>query len=104
MANNPMKIRASAQGEVVDVRVLIGHIMETGQRKDSSGKIVPAHFIQSVKVTNNGKPVLMAQWGPAVSKDPVFGFKFKGGKPGDKIAVTWTDNHGDTQTQEATIS
>jgi sulfur-oxidizing protein SoxZ len=104
MANNLMKIRATAQGDTVDVRILIGHVMETGQRKDSAGKVVPAHFIQSVKVTHNGKPVLSAMWGPAVSKDPVFGFKFKGGKAGDKIAVTWVDNRGETQTQEATIA
>ena len=82
----------------------MSHIMETGQRKDASGNIVPAHFIQNVTVTSNGKTVLSAQWGPAVSKDPFMSFKFKGAKKGDKVAVTWTDNKGDSRTDEATIA
>lgn len=101
---NPMRIRATEAGGVVEVKVLMSHIMETGQRKDASGNIVPAHFIQNVTVTSNGKTVLAAQWGPAVSKDPFMSFKFKGAKKGDKVAVTWTDNKGDSRTDEATIA
>ncbi|VVE06775.1 SoxZ [Pandoraea horticolens] len=101
---NPMRIRATEAGGVVEVKVLMSHIMETGQRKDASGNIVPAHFIQTVAVTCNGKTVLTAEWGPAVSKDPFMSFKFKGGKKGDKVTVTWTDNKGDSRTDEATIA
>lgn len=101
---NPMRIRATEAGGVVEVKVLMSHIMETGQRKDASGNIVPAHFIQTVTVTCNGKTVLTAEWGPAVSKDPFMSFKFKGGKKGDKVTVTWTDNKGDSRTDEATIA
>ncbi len=101
---NPMRIRATEAGGVVEVKVLMSHIMETGQRKDAPGNIVPAHFIQNVTVTSNGKTVLSAQWGPAVSKDPFMSFKFKGAKKGDKVAVTWTDNKGDSRTDEATIA
>ncbi|VVE31799.1 SoxZ [Pandoraea morbifera] len=101
---NPMRIRATEAGGVVEVKVLMSHIMETGQRKDASGNIVPAHFIQNVTVTSNGKTVLSAQWGPAVSKDPFMSFKFKGAKKGDKVSVTWTDNKGDSRTDEATIA
>ncbi|EON11791.1 MULTISPECIES: thiosulfate oxidation carrier complex protein SoxZ [Pandoraea] len=101
---NPMRIRATEAGGVVEVKVLMSHIMETGQRKDASGNIVPAHFIQTVMVTCNGKTVLTAEWGPAVSKDPFMSFKFKGGKKGDKVTVTWTDNKGDSRTDEATIA
>ena len=53
----PMKIRATSKGDVADVRVLIAHPMETGQRKDAKGEIVPLHFIQSIVVTHNGKTV-----------------------------------------------
>ncbi|VVD82115.1 SoxZ [Pandoraea communis] len=101
---NPMRIRATEAGGVVEVKVLMSHIMETGQRKDASGNIVPAHFIQTVMVTCNGKTVLTAEWGPAVSKDPFMSFKFKGGKKGDKVTVTWTDNKGDSRTDEAAIA
>ncbi|MFN6169068.1 MAG: thiosulfate oxidation carrier complex protein SoxZ, partial [Burkholderiales bacterium] len=64
---DPMRIRAQMAGNMVDVRVLMAHEMETGQRRDSAGKTVPAWFIQSVTATCNGKTVLSAQWGPAVS-------------------------------------
>jgi sulfur-oxidizing protein SoxZ len=101
---DPMRIRANMAGDKVEVRVLMAHEMETGQRKDASGNLVPAHFIQNVSVTHNGKTVLSAQWGPAVAKNPFLHFRFKGGKPGDKIAITWIDNKGDKRTDEAAIA
>jgi len=101
---DPMKIRASMSGDKVEVKVLMSHEMETGQRKDSKGAAIPAHFIQQVTATHNGKVVLSAQWGPAVSKNPFLSFKFAGGKPGEKVSVTWTDNKGEKRTDEATIS
>ncbi len=101
---DPMKIRASVLGDKVVVKVLMAHEMETGQRKDSAGKTVPAWFIQNVTATHNGKTVLSAQWGPAVSKNPFLEFRFTGGKAGEKVVVTWTDNKGDKRSDEATIS
>ena len=101
---DPMKIRAKMEGDKVDVRVLMAHEMETGQRKDAKGALVPAWFIQNVTATHNGRTVLSAEWGPAVSKNPFLAFKFSGGKVGDKVTITWTDNKGDKRTDEATIS
>ena len=101
---DPMKIRAAMSGDKVEVKVLMSHEMETGQRKDYKGAAIPAHFIQSVTATHNGKVVLSAEWGPAVSKNPFLSFKFSGGKPGDKVSITWTDNKGEKRTDEATIS
>ena len=101
---DPMKIRAAMSGDKVEVKVLMSHEMETGQRKDSKGAAIPAHFIQQVTATHNGKVVLAAQWGPAVSKNPFLSFKFAGGKPGEKVSITWTDNKGEKRTDEATIS
>ena len=102
---DPMRIRAQLKdGGVTEVRVLMAHIMETGQRKDGSGKIVPAHHIQNVTATWNGKTVLTAQFGPAVSQNHVMNFSFKGGAKGDKVSVSWSDNKGDKRTDEATIS
>jgi sulfur-oxidizing protein SoxZ len=100
---DPMRIRANVAGDKVEVRVLMAHEMETGQRRDASGNVVPAHFIQNVSVTHNGKTVLAAQWGPAISKNPFLHFRFKGGRPGEKISVTWVDNKGEKRTDEATI-
>ena len=100
---DPMKIRASVVGDSTEVRVLMSHEMETGQRKDAQGKVIPAWFIQNVVVAHNGKPVLNAQWGPAIAKNPFLSFKFKGGAKGDKIEITWVDNRGEKRTDEAVI-
>ena len=100
----PMRIRATLQGDVADVRILMRHPMETGQRKDAKGSIVPVHFIQSVIVAHNGRTVLDAQWSQAVSRDPFLGLRVKGAKVGDKLTVTWVDNHGDKRTDEATVT
>ncbi len=101
---NPMKIRAASKEGVTEVKVLMSHEMETGFRKDSSGNPIPAWFIAEVTAKLNGKDVMKAQWGPSVSKNPFLAFKIKGGKAGDKIAITWVDSKGDTRTDEATVS
>ena len=101
---DPMRIRAQVTGDKATVRVLMSHEMESGQRKDSAGAVVPAWFIQDVTATHNGKVVLTAEWGPAVSKNPFLQFTIKGAKAGDKIGVMWKDNKGDSRTDEATAS
>ena len=101
---DPMKIRANIVGDSTEVKVLMSHEMETGQRKDAQGKAIPAWHIQNVAATWNGKTVLSAQWGPAVSKNPFLSFKFKGGAKGDKVEITWTDNKGDKRTDQAVIA
>jgi sulfur-oxidizing protein SoxZ len=100
----PMKIRATLQNDVADVRILMLHPMETGQRKDAKGQIVPVHFIQSVVVTHNGKTVVDAQWSQAISRNPFLGLRVKGAKAGDKIAVTWIDNKNDKRTDEVSVA
>lgn len=100
----PMRIRANVAGDSTEVRVLMYHEMETGQRKDAQGTVIPAWFIQNMTATWNGKTVLAAQWGPAVAKNPFVSFKFKGGAKGDKVQITWVDNRGDKRTDEAVIA
>jgi sulfur-oxidizing protein SoxZ len=102
--SDPMRIRAQVAGDKATVRVLMSHEMETGQRKDSAGKTIPAWFIQEVVASHNGKQVLAAEWGPSVSKNPFLQFNVKGAKAGDKISVSWKDNKGDSRTDEATVS
>ena len=100
----PMKIRATVKGDVADIRVLVAHPMETGQRRDAKGDLVPMHFIQSMVVTHNGNPVYSGQWSQAVSRNPVFAVRVRGAKVGDKIAVAWVDNKGDKLTAQETVS
>jgi sulfur-oxidizing protein SoxZ len=100
---DPMRIRAQMVGDKVEVRVLMSHEMETGQRRDNNGNIVPAWFIQNVTVNHGGRTVMSAQWGPAVAKNPFVHFKFSGGKVGERVSVSWTDNRGDKRTDEVAI-
>ena len=104
MAAGPMKMRATLAGGYTDIRVLMTHPMETGLRKDQDGKLVPMHFIQSVIVKVNGKTVIDSQTSQAVSRNPVFSFRLKGGARGDKIEVSWVDNHGETNSTEAAVA
>jgi len=99
---DPMKIRATLQGDVADVRVLMAHPMETGLRKQGD-KLVPLHFIQNISAQLNGRTVFSADISQAISRNPVFAFKVKGAKAGDKISVTWTDNKGEKRTDETAV-
>lgn len=101
--SDPMRIRAKAGADFVEVKVLMSHPMETGQRKDTDGKLVPALFITKVVASCNGKEILNADWGPSVSKNPYIAFRFRGAVAGDKVSVTWTDSAGSTRTDEAAI-
>ena len=100
---DPMKIRTRLEGDVVQVRVLMSHVMETGQRKNPQGELIAAHFIKLVNVTYRDRTVLSAQWGPAVSRNPYLSFRFRGAAKGEKIRISWTDSKGDSRTDEATI-
>ncbi|MDI1237330.1 MAG: thiosulfate oxidation carrier complex protein SoxZ [Polaromonas sp.] len=101
---DPMRIRAQVAGNNATVRVLMSHEMESGQRKDAAGKLVPAWHIAEVTATHNGKTVMTAEWGPAVSKNPFLQFTVKGAKAGDKVGVSWKDNKGESRADEATVS
>jgi sulfur-oxidizing protein SoxZ len=101
---DPMKVRATLKGDTGDIRVLMNHPMETGQRKDASGKVVPLHFIQNVEVKVNGKVVIEGEISQAVSRNPVFSFRVRGVKAGDKVEVSWLDNKGDTNKTETALA
>ncbi len=101
---DPMRIRAKAENGSTEVRVLMSHPMDTGQIKDSAGKVIPAHHITEVTAQHNGKTVLTSTWGGAVSKNPYLFFKFKGGAKGDKVTVSWVDNKGDKRTDTGDIA
>ena len=102
--SDPMKIRAGLKGDIADVRVLMNHPMETGQRKDSSGNVIPIHFIQEIAVKLNGKTVIDAQISQAVSRNPVFSFRVKGAKAGDKLEISWLDNKGVRNSTETALA
>jgi len=105
MAKKSIRIRAKLKGDVTEVKALMSHEMETGLRKDKkTGEKIPAHFIKEVVCEHNGKQVLLAQWGVAISKNPYLSFKFKGASAGDTIKISWEDNKGESSSAEAKIS
>ena len=99
-----IRVRATMKGDVSEVQVLIQHPMDTGLVKDAQGTIVPAHFIQQLTFEHNGKTVFIADWGPAVAKDPYVKFSFRGAAKGDDLKISWVDNKGATDTTTAKIS
>jgi len=104
MAKKSIRIRAKIKGKVTEVKALMSHSMETGLRKDKkTGEKIPPHFIKEVKCEHNGKQVLLAEWGVAVSKNPYLSFKFSGANKGDKISISWNDNQGKSDSAESTI-
>lgn len=99
-----IKIRAQIQGEITELRILMQHPMETGQRRDEAGKLVPTHFIQTFSVLHNGKPLVEGQLNTSVSRNPLFTFRSRGMKAGDKLAVRWQDNMGEKRQDEITLA
>jgi len=99
-----IKIRAKAKGGVTTVKTLMSHPMESGLRKNSkTGEKIPEHHITEVTAEHDGKVVMTANWSGGISKNPYLSFKFKGGASGDKIKISWVDNKGESDSQEAAI-
>jgi sulfur-oxidizing protein SoxZ len=94
-----MKMRATLAGGNTDVRVLMTHPMATAQQTKGA-----PYFIQNITVTVNGKPVIEGEISQAVSRNPVFSFRLKGGAKGDKIEVSWLDNKGETNKTETAVA
>jgi sulfur-oxidizing protein SoxZ len=93
-----MKMRATLAGGNTDLRVLMTHPMTTAQ----SGQ--PLHFIQNITVKLNGRTVVEAEVSQAVSRNPVFSFRLKGGAKGDQIEVSWLDNKGESNRIEGAVA
>lgn len=100
----PMRVRATKNGDLVEVKILMKHEMTSRLKWDISGNLILPHFIQTIRGTCNDKPVLLVHFGGSVSRDPYFAFKFKGGQSGDKVSITWIDTEGDTRTDETLIA
>ena len=92
------------KGDVAEVKALMSHNMETGLRKNKkTGEKIPAHFIKDVTCTHKGNTVMVAHWGPAISKNPYLQFKFKGAAKGDTVKISWSDNKDGKASAEAKV-
>jgi len=94
--------KTAAKDEVVTIKTLISHNMESGQRKDKDGKIIPQKIINKFSADFNGTRVFEVDLEPAISANPYFEFSMKVPESGT-ITFTWVDDDGTTYTEEKTI-
>lgn len=80
-------------GDIIEVRTLVTHVMETGNRKDRSGATIPRDIINTFIATYAGKEVFRAELGPGTSANPFIAFPLKVPGPG-QFEFTWIDDQG----------
>jgi sulfur-oxidizing protein SoxZ len=85
--------QTAAQGAIIEIKTLISHEMESGQRKDAAGKTIPRKIIRQFTASFNGKKFLDAEWHPAISANPYQSFYFKVQEPGE-FRFVWKDDDG----------
>ncbi len=95
--------RKAKVGDIVEIKSMLSHKMESGRRKDKkTGKLIPRKIINKLAVTFNGKPVFSADIHPSVSANPYFAFNFKVPGPGD-MEFAWTEDGGKITKAKKTI-
>ena len=90
------------KGEVVEIKTLITHPMESGQRKDADGKLVPRLIVNALKATFNGKPVVDIKLEPAIAANPYMSFFLRVEESGT-LKFAWTDDLKNSWTAESKI-
>ena len=95
--------KIARRGELVEIRVLISHLMESGQRRDAMGAAIPRDIIHSFVCSYNDEEILRADFFPAISANPYLAFSTIARDSGT-ITFTWTDDHGVVQTERAPIT
>ncbi len=101
--SKPIKVKARNKNGLTTIRALMSHPMKVEKKDKKTGKVKPAHHIQTVTCEHNGKSVLTAEWGAAISANPYLSFKFKGANKGDTVKLSWVDNKGKSASVEAKI-
>ena len=105
MAEKPrLKVPKEAKkGEVIEIKTLIAHTMESGQRKDKDGKTIPRKIINRFTCEFNGKPVFSADLEPAIAANPYLQFFVRVEESGT-FKFSWTDDDGTVVTAEEKIA
>jgi sulfur-oxidizing protein SoxZ len=99
-----IKLPDSAKvGEVIEVKTLIQHVMETGQRKDASGKTVPRQILNAFSAKFAGKDIFSAELQPGISANPYISFFMKVPGPGE-FEFTWVEDGGQKVTEKLKLN
>ena len=103
MANTRIQIPATIKrGDVVEVRLLIRHPMETGFRHDNVGKPIPQNVIKLVTCRYNSEEIFRAELFSGVAANPYLAF-FTTAKESGELEVTWVDDAGATETERMQV-
>lgn len=104
MAKARVKVpKTAAAGEVVTIKALVNHKMESGQRKDADGNVIPRMIINSFVATFNGAEVISVAMEAAISTNPYLQFSFAVPETGD-LAFKWVDDDGEVTEATKTIT
>ena len=90
------------KSELVEVKTLITHPMESGQRKDADGKLVSRLIVRAFDATYDGKPVMSMKLEPAISANPYMSFFVRVEESGT-LKLTWTDDNKQSWTAESKV-
>ena len=93
----------AAAGETITIKTLINHVMESGQRKDSSGNPIPRQIINRFTCEFNGQLVIDVTLHPAISSNPYFEFEVVVHESGE-FKFTWYDDNGSVYEAVETIT
>jgi sulfur-oxidizing protein SoxZ len=99
-----IRLPATARiGEVIEVKTLISHPMESGQRRDSAGNLVPRKIVHRFVAAFNGKPVFDAALEPAIAANPFIAFYFRARESGT-FEFSWIDDDGSVYKAQQKLS
>jgi len=96
----PIRMVARVQGNSAVIKALLKHPMENGFGKQPNGELIAAHFITAITLFVNDEIVASLQTGSGIAADPLFGWRIRGVRPGDRIRLIWRDNQDRQQAQE----
>lgn len=105
MANIRTRIKTPksvSKDEIFEVKTLVRHPMETGNRKDKNGEPIARNILHAVVCKVNNIEVLRSTWGPSISKDPYFAFSLKLSQTSN-VTCTWTDDQKQTYSETRTV-
>ncbi len=91
------------QGEVIEIKTLIAHPMETGFRRDAVGKAIPRNILTDFVCLYNGAEVFRAEFHPAIAANPFLAF-FTTATESGELEFRWTDQEGNIITEAAEIT
>jgi sulfur-oxidizing protein SoxZ len=98
-----IRLKAKLKNDVTTVKCLITHPMKPTSKNKETKEEIPGHYITKVTVKNGDTEILSSAWTGGISENPFLSFQFKGGKKGDGLVVSWEDNQGNADSQNAVI-